>query len=60
MYCEGVPVPVTRSRHQAISAGIRQVKVQVLGAEGWVIDVFWNPFLSPSWWASVLKILSRL
>ena len=32
--CEGVPVPVTRSHCQAVGAGIRQVKFQVLGAEG--------------------------
>ena len=60
MRCEGVPVPVAQSRRQAVGAGICQVNFQVLGAERWVVDVFWNPFLSPSWWAPVLKILARL
>ena len=60
MRCEGVPVPVTQSRHQAVGAEIHQVNFQVLGTEGWVVDVFWNPFLSPSWWAPVLKILAWL
>ena len=60
MRCEGVPVPVTRSRRQAVGVGIRQVNFQVLGTEGWVIDVFWNPFLSPLRWAPVLKILAWL
>ena len=38
--CEGVPVPVTQSHHQAVDARIHHVNFQVLGTEGWVIDIF--------------------
>ena len=59
MRCEEVQVPVTRSCRQAVGARVRQVNFQVLGTEGWVVDIFWNPFLSPLQWAPVLKILAR-
>ena len=46
--------------HQFANSGIPEEDFLVLGVGSSAIDSSWNPWMSPSWWAPVEKMKSRL